>query len=122
MENSPPQSRICPLCSGEHFGSFECPFRCERCKVNTGQCFEEGCPRSARWRAEQEAAEKTGTLFAASESRSQDPAQSVPDGMWYFTFYCEDRASVERMRVIADAPRQFTCGVTGIAKKEKANG
>lgn len=51
----------------------------------------------------------------------ENPAQSVPDGMWYFTFYCEDRDAVQRARVAADAPRQFTCGVTGIAKKEASN-
>ena len=42
---------------------------------------------------------------------------NVPKGMWYFTFYCEDYDSVQKIRVLADAPRRFTCGVTGISKK-----
>jgi hypothetical protein len=46
----------CPLCGGTHYGSTECPFRCDRCKVKTDQCFEEGCPRNARFAAENAAA------------------------------------------------------------------
>ena len=54
---------------------------------------------------------------AAPDARdAANPAQRVPAGMWYFTFYCEDYDSVQRVRVGADAPRQFTCGVTGITK------
>jgi hypothetical protein len=74
------------------------------------------------------AAQAGGAVSAASLSpdqttRSETPqnqATIIPEGMWYFSFYCEDRDSVQRVRVGADAPRQFTCGVTGIAKAESA--
>jgi hypothetical protein len=57
----------------------------------------------------------------SSERKAPDPSQTVPDGMWYFTFYCEDKDAVQRVRIAANAPRQFTCGVTGVAKKEAGN-
>lgn len=57
------------------------------------------------------------TSYAPSVAARQDsPAQQVPEGMYYFSFYCEDYDAVQRVRVGADAPRQFTCGVTGISK------
>lgn len=62
----------CSLCNGTHYGTgiYHCPFECSRCAVNIEQCFEEGCPRNARWRAEQEAAERTRTKFAPSAERA----------------------------------------------------
>lgn len=42
----------CSLCEGTHYGSHDCPFRCERCTVNTGLCLQEGCPRDARFAKE----------------------------------------------------------------------
>lgn len=58
-------------------------------------------------------------IDSAVSARRENPAQSVPDGMWYFTFYCENRDAVQRVRVNANAPREFTCGVTGLAKSGK---
>jgi hypothetical protein len=59
-------------------------------------------------------------LAAASSVKSEasrpDSSQAVPDGMWFFKFFCEDYDSVQRVRMNANAPRQFTCGVTGIVQ------
>ncbi len=46
------KSSDCSLCGGTHYGSHECPFRCDRCTVNTSSCFQDGCPRNARFQSE----------------------------------------------------------------------
>lgn len=63
--------------------------------------------------------ERISKALTPSATSRREPAQSVPEGMWYFTFYCENYDAVQRIRVAANAPRQFTCGVTGIAKAGK---
>lgn len=39
----------CPACGGTHYGSLECPYRCDRCSTNTEPCAEAECPRNRRW-------------------------------------------------------------------------
>lgn len=44
----------CLLCEGTHYGTgiYTCPFQCDRCRVNTEPCAQEGCQRNARWAEE----------------------------------------------------------------------
>lgn len=51
------KSSVCSLCGGTHYGSTECPYRCERCTTNTDPCHLPDCPRNARWAAENAAAD-----------------------------------------------------------------
>lgn len=61
----------CDKCGGVHFGSGrDCPYRCERCTVNTEQCFQEGCPRNARFAAENAKADER---IAAEKAKGSLP-------------------------------------------------
>jgi hypothetical protein len=54
----------------------------------------------------------------ASEIQEPNPAQSVPAGMWYFTYYSESFNAVQRVRVQGVSSFGMSPdGVTGIAKK-----
>jgi hypothetical protein len=61
---TPPGSAIvgrngrCSLCEGAHYGTgiYYCPYQCDQCRVNTDPCAKEGCPRNARWKAQEAAA------------------------------------------------------------------
>lgn len=65
---------------------------------------------------------KATPLYKAPRTESAPPSQTVPPGMYYFTFFCEDFDAVQAVRVKADAPRKFSCGVTGIQRSALAEG
>ncbi len=48
----------CSLCDGLHYGSYSCPFQCDRCRVHTEICEQVDCPRNARYARENARADK----------------------------------------------------------------
>lgn len=63
----------CSLCEGTHYGTgpYTCPFQCDRCRVNTDQCFEEGCPRNARYKSETEEIDRRKSAASPPTSAKQ---------------------------------------------------
>ena len=71
----------CELCGGTHYGSHECPFRCQTCRVNTGPCTREGCERNSRVEAEIRRSEE-GKGFRRILEPAINPTEAAANAFW----------------------------------------
>lgn len=62
----------CSVCGGTHYGiTFDCPYRCGMCGVNTDHCEKPDCQRNRRWKSEEGLAPGPELSEVIAEGRSE---------------------------------------------------